>query len=92
MNELIEILNLIKRKHPKSYWKEKENCRKFLESAATELNVNSPSDWGKVPTRKVQKLGGTTLLKQYKFSLFACLKDVYTGWYCMHFILRYYLE
>lgn len=63
------------------YWNSMENRRKFLEEAAHKLNVKTPSDWGKVPVRTIHKLGGRSLLVHYKDSLFACLQEIFKGFY-----------
>lgn len=65
---------------PRSYWKSKENRRKFMDGVAKKLNVKSPMDWGKVTIQQVFELGGGTLLSRYyKSSLYYCLQSIYEG-------------
>lgn len=64
---------------PKTYWISVDNQKKFLEEIKVKLNVNHPSDWGKIQLRKIYALGGRTLLKYYRGSLFTCLQSIYTG-------------
>lgn len=57
-----------------------ENRKKFLDEIAVRLNIQSPSDWGKVTQQHIYDLGGSSLLSNYyNGSLFACLKSVYKG-------------
>lgn len=57
-----------------------ENRKIFLDQLALKLNIKKPSDWGKIPVKKVQEHGGNALLlTYYKGSLFHCLKSVYKG-------------
>lgn len=66
--------------HPLHFWKLDSNVRNFLEQVKDTCDVQKPSDWGRIKTKDIQKLGGTTLLNRYhRGSLFSCLKSVYKG-------------
>lgn len=67
-------------KLPQSHWKSMENRRKFLENVSVQLNIQKPSDWGKIRTQHIHELGGGALLTSYyNGSLFDCLKSIYKG-------------
>lgn len=56
-----------------------QNRKSFLDEISLKLQCKQPNDWGTVTTHSVRQLGGNTLLKKYKGSLFSCLKSIYTG-------------
>lgn len=76
------------RKFPKSHWKSFENRKNFVEKLASRLQIKKPSDWGKISSRTIRDIGGSTLLTNYyNNSLFACLHDVQKGVAFLAFIL-----
>lgn len=56
-----------------------ENRKYFLDKVAKTLNIESPSDWGKVTNHTLRKLGGSGIQRYYNGSLFRCLQSVYKG-------------
>lgn len=59
-------------------WKIAENRKQFMDTIALHLNIQKPSDWGKITSSRIFELGGVTMLKNYyKGSLFACLQTLY---------------
>lgn len=68
-------------KSSQSYWKSYGNCKRFLDEVAVKLHVKSPNDWGRIKIQQIIELGGASILRQYKGSLFACLQSVYKGFY-----------
>lgn len=61
------------------HWNSIENRKKFLDEVAVKLQIQEPKEWGKVTLRQFEKLGGISLLRFYRKSLFLCLKDIYKG-------------
>lgn len=61
------------------YWHSKENCRKFLDEVAIQLNIKHSSGWGKVTIKQINELGGAGLMYYYNNSLYKCLASVYKG-------------
>lgn len=60
-----------------------ENHKNFLDEIAIELNIQQPSDWGKIAIKDIIERGGVTLLREhYKGSLYNCLRCVYRGMNC----------
>lgn len=57
-----------------------------MDKIAEKLKIQNPSDWGKITKRKICELGGSSILKYYNNSLFACLKSLYTGFFVLLFI------
>lgn len=66
-------------KVPNSHWKSMENRVKFLDEIAVKLNLENPSDWGKVTLQQFREFGGSGILNYYKGSLLNCLRSVYIG-------------
>lgn len=67
-------------KKPFNFWSSMENRKLFLNELANKLDISTPSDWGKVTVKRVNKFGGGSLLTHYyKGSLFSCLQSVYKG-------------
>lgn len=61
-------------------WNNKEVQRLFLQKLAQDLRIKTPNEWGKVSTRQVLALGGSSLLKNiYQGSLFKALKSCFPG-------------
>lgn len=56
-----------------------ENRRKYLDEIALKLNINNPSDWGKISTRELRRAGGASLLNCYNNSIFETLQSIYEG-------------
>ena len=46
-------------KSPGKIWEDDKNKRKFLEWAGKELGIKELSDWYKVSTKEIQRLGGS---------------------------------
>lgn len=60
------------------WWAKLENQRRFLDWCASELHIESGSDWKMVTLTQIYKLGGTSLIKnQYGGSLQRALVAVY---------------
>lgn len=67
----------LRNKLPQNYWNSMANKRAFLDSLATQLHLESPTDWRRVSAVQLRHLGGAGLLKKYSGSMFAMLEDVY---------------
>jgi hypothetical protein len=50
-----------------------------LEQVRKKFDIKKPSDWGKLTTIDLKKIGGSSLLSRYQGSLFKCLKSIYKG-------------
>lgn len=62
------------------FWTQKTNQRHFFDQLGSKLKISHPSDWGKVKTLTVFKqIGGYTVLRCYKSSLFQALNQIYPG-------------
>ena len=44
---------------PQGFWKDHAKVRKFLDSAAAQLDISSDEDWYRVSINQLQKLGGS---------------------------------
>jgi len=64
--------------HDNSYWKNKENHRKFLEQLALKLEIRKPQDWGKVSVQTVVDNQGSPLISFYK-SIRKALRENFPG-------------
>lgn len=64
---------------PQSFWRSLSNQRDFMERVKKSLGVQEPRDWGRVTTRVLEQLGGSSLLSAYQGSVLNILKTVYTG-------------
>lgn len=64
---------------PKSYWTSPQNRREFLGKIKVKFGIKEPKDWGKIRIQDIKQMGGVSLLKYYKGSLFRCLQSVYKG-------------
>eukprot|EP00011_Vannellida_sp_DIVA3-517-6-12_P005340 CAMPEP_0114617818 /NCGR_PEP_ID=MMETSP0168-20121206/7390_1 /TAXON_ID=95228 ORGANISM="Vannella sp., Strain DIVA3 517/6/12" /NCGR_SAMPLE_ID=MMETSP0168 /ASSEMBLY_ACC=CAM_ASM_000044 /LENGTH=455 /DNA_ID=CAMNT_0001828959 /DNA_START=111 /DNA_END=1475 /DNA_ORIENTATION=- len=62
---------------PNGYWDSGENRRSFVDSVARAAGVQQASDWRKVSSQEVQRLGGSRLLARFNGSLADLLQDVY---------------
>lgn len=67
---------LSKTTQPRGYWSTHDNQRTFLNSLARELNLNHPSDWGKLQTNDIFSRGGKSIFYYYK-TLYEALKTLY---------------
>lgn len=64
-------------KFEKSYWKDINNQRGFLESIASEYGVYGASDWQKVSTSLIRNKQGAGLLAMYNNSLASTIQALY---------------
>jgi len=62
---------------PKGHWKDQINQRRFLDEVARDLNIESPSEWGKVTLTEVISRNGNGLISHNKGSLFRTLVAAY---------------
>jgi hypothetical protein len=44
--------------HPRKFWKDKKNQRKYLESIAKKYAVKKPEDWKIVTSSQIRNSGG----------------------------------
>lgn len=64
---------------PVGYWKEEENHRRFLLEFASNKNIESPRDWGKISNSELIKENGATLLRIHGNSILTMLRKVFPG-------------
>ena len=65
------------RKHvPHGHWKSLENQRKFMDSVASKLKIETPEQWKNVSKKEIEEMGGRGLMAKYT-SLFSLLSTVY---------------
>eukprot|EP01114_Cavostelium_apophysatum_P005469 TRINITY_DN1649_c1_g3_i2.p1 TRINITY_DN1649_c1_g3~~TRINITY_DN1649_c1_g3_i2.p1 ORF type:complete len:946 (+),score=191.78 TRINITY_DN1649_c1_g3_i2:116-2953(+) len=65
-------------KHPRGYWTDKTNQRRFLDSIKRELNIDTAADWAKlVDTTVIYNRGGKLVLSEYGGSVYQMLRCVY---------------
>ncbi len=62
---------------PRKYWDDRSNQRAFLDDIAKQLDINDVHGWYKLTTTSLRKLGGSSLLCKYNFSLAKLLSTVY---------------
>lgn len=61
---------------PKNYWKDKENCKRFMERFVRDMGITRPSHWKRVTISDVLEKGGRGLLSQYNNSLHSAIEDL----------------
>lgn len=62
------------------YWRSNSNQRNYLKERAKELNIQRPSDWGKITIKQfVSKKSGWSLLYYHGGSLFRALSANFPG-------------
>ena len=55
---------------PSRYWEKQENIRNFLSKIKEKYNLNTPEDWNSITRNHIQSNGGSSLLSNYKYSMF----------------------
>lgn len=75
---------------PKNYMDDLKNQRKYIEWASIQLSIKDQSDWYKINTRDIQKLGGSTLLSRYSGSLYSLLSNVYSEYNWLPWLFNKY--
>lgn len=63
--------------HPKGFWDNKDNQRKFLEGLLHPLGLSEISELISIPTTKIIEYGGDTLLCKHNNSWIGALKTLY---------------
>ena len=60
---------------PKSigFWDDKKNVLQFINELKLNYNLQTPEDWNLLTRKKIQLLGGTSLLKKYSMYEIKCL-------------------
>jgi hypothetical protein len=64
-------------KFPLHHWDDINNQRKFIESAAKQLNLKSINDWYNISHQQLCDVGGRVLLSKYNFSRSSLLSTLF---------------
>lgn len=63
----------------KGYWFHKDNQRLFLQKFAQQMNIENPSDWGRIRLHELLERGALPLYMMHEGSIFKLLKNVFPG-------------